>query len=124
MHTFVGPISPINSGNGVRLFQFKVDFRLKQTCFWFLVGVWNRRSTFKSVYIYIENSKMHELNLTFALFAIGIMLTPFMGWAAESSETEEPKGDGEIKIYKRLIPADVLRGKSGLSLSVCVCVCS
>lgn len=65
---------------------------------------------------------MHELNLTLALFAIGIILTPFMGWAAESSETEEAKGDGEIKIYKRLIPADVLRGKSGLSLSVCLCV--
>lgn len=56
---------------------------------------------------------MHELNLTLAFFAIGIMLTPFMGWAAESSETEEPKSDGEIKIYKRLIPADVLRGKLG-----------
>lgn len=99
----------------------------------FLFGVWNRRSieifiyehTYKQIFINknteksnFKKSKMHGPNLILAVFTITSLLTPYSGWASETADVGEVKNDGEIKVYKRLIPADVLRGKLKLSLLI------
>lgn len=46
-----------------------------------------------------------------ACFAMAIFLAPSLGRASEKAGSDEVKNGDEIKIYKRLIPADVLRGE-------------
>lgn len=59
---------------------------------------------------------MHGSKLILSVFTIASLLTTNIGWASETKDVEEIKSDSEIKVYKRLIPADVLRGKSKLSM--------
>lgn len=63
---------------------------------------------------------MHGPNLILAVFTITSLLTPYGAWASET-DVGEVKNDGEIKVYKRLIPADVLRGKSKLFMCAHPC---
>ncbi|XP_034490987.1 uncharacterized protein LOC117794460 [Drosophila innubila] len=58
-----------------------------------------------------------------ACFAMAIFLAPSLGWAAEKSAEKSPesKNDDEIKIYKRLIPADVLRDFPGMCFASTRC---
>ncbi|EDV90933.1 uncharacterized protein LOC6570266 [Drosophila grimshawi] len=65
---------------------------------------------------------MNTFNSLLIGCALALVLVPSIGWAAEKTATnEEPKTDGEIKIYKRLIPADVLRDFPGMCFASTRC---
>lgn len=56
-----------------------------------------------------------------ACFAIAIFVAPNFSSAAEKTVSDESKNDDEIKIYKRLIPADVLRDFPGMCFASTRC---
>ncbi|KAH8403612.1 hypothetical protein KR222_009336 [Zaprionus bogoriensis] len=65
---------------------------------------------------------MTTLSWSFAALTFALLLTSFSGHADKAAKAEEvTKNDGEIKIYKRLIPADVLRDFPGMCFASTRC---
>ncbi|XP_001352360.3 uncharacterized protein LOC113566262 [Drosophila persimilis] len=61
-----------------------------------------------------------HLTLILAL-AITTIMVPFIAGADQKLASDETNSDGEIRIYKRLIPADVLRDFPGMCFASTRC---
>lgn len=62
---------------------------------------------------------MNKIITVLAGFTMASLLVPALALAdTEKIGLNDEQKDGEIKIYKRLIPADVLRGESYICIDV------